>query len=267
MIDFPPPRVASAPAPPDARLRTMVELFGQDWVDDFTDPIVFRNYSLSSKTARQFYMRDFAQMSRFLWAEVLYRRRPEFDVAMLDGFVIAVARKFAAIQARLAADCQRLHKLCESNGQPEDAAYVHPQLLLVPIIAAQATSYMRCLVTLDELHRLSGSATLNGVIDGSQRKNFELDARKAMRSLNGLIRHEYTRLRAAAERLKSGGEVSEREPELAGDDAQQGRQGPGQPIGEEPHGESGPTPDSGAVAGTMPAPEPVAALPDAALSS
>lgn len=213
MNEFPPSPSEAALASHDERLRTLVELFGQDWVDDFNDPIVFRSYSLCSKAAKQFYIREFQEMSRILYAETIYRRRPNYDQSLLDTFILEVAKKLAEVQAALAAHCQRLLRLCESNGQPTDAAFLHPHHLLVPIVAAHATSYMRCLVKLDELHQLSGSATLNGVIDANQRKLVELQARKAIRSLGGFIRNEYAKIRAEAVRVRAAPDVHDPEVE------------------------------------------------------
>lgn len=192
---------APAPGSPEERLRTLEDLFGREWVKEFDDPVLFRSYTFNSKTATGFYLRNFAAMSRFLFAEVIYRRRPGFDDAMLNQFVEEVGKKLAEVQGLLVVNAQRQRKLCESNGQQADAAYVHPHHLLVPIIVPLATSYMRCLVKLDELFQLTGSATLCGVINSGDRKTIELTARRAMRLLHGLIRHEYTKLRTEAERL------------------------------------------------------------------
>jgi hypothetical protein len=194
---------ASAPVSPEERLRIMEDLFGKEWVNDFDDPILFRSYTFTSKTATRFYLRNFAAMSHFLFAEILYRRRPDFDEKMLNNFVVTIAKKLADVQGQLVAHSQKVRKLCESNGQLADATYVHAHQLLVPIIAAHATSYMRCLVRLDELFQLTGSATLCGVIDGGQRKTIELTARRAMRHLHGVIRIEYTKLRKESERLQA----------------------------------------------------------------
>ncbi len=125
----------STPAAPEDRVRAFVEIFGQKWVNEFNDPVVFRSCSLSSKAALQFYRRDFAEMSRLLFADTMYRRRAGFDQAVLDAFIEAATKKLAEVQALIAVQCQRLVKVCESNGQPTDAAYVHQQQMLVPIIS------------------------------------------------------------------------------------------------------------------------------------
>jgi len=194
---------ASAPAAPEERVRALIEIFGQKWVSEFNDPVVFRSCSLSSKAAMQFFTREFAEMSRILFADTMYRRRAGFDQALLDTFIAVVTKKLADVQALIAVQCERLIKLCESNGQPIDAAYVHQQQMLVPIISPHAASYLRCLVKLEELHRISGSAMLNGVIDGEQRRVAENHGHKAIRSLSGVLRNEYTKVRREAERVRA----------------------------------------------------------------
>ena len=193
----------STPAAPEDRVRAFVEIFGQKWVGEFNDPVVFRNCSLSSKAALQFYRRDFAEMSRLLFADTMYRRRAGFDQAVLDAFIEAATNKLAEVQALIAVQCQRLVKLCESNGQPTDAAYVHQQQMLVPIISPHAASYLRCLLKLEELHRISASAMLNGVIDGEQFRVAEHHGHKAIRSLSGVLRNEYVKVRREAERVRA----------------------------------------------------------------
>lgn len=192
----------STPAAPDDRVRAFVEIFGQKWVSEFNDPVVFRNCSLSSKAALQFYSRDFAEMSRILFADTMYRRRAGFDQAVLDAFIDAATKKLAEVQALIAVQCERLVKLCESNGQPTDAAYMHRQQMLVPIISPHAASYLRCLLKLEELHRISASAMLNGVIDGEQFRVAEHHGHRAIRSLSGVLRNEYVKVRREAERVR-----------------------------------------------------------------
>jgi hypothetical protein len=213
MSDLVPP-APPAPAASTDRLRALAEVFGDAWAADFQDPVVFRTYSFYSPAAKQFYKRDFPLISRTLFAESVYRRRPAYNQAILDSFIIAVAKKLSDVQTSIGVQCERLVKICESNGQMTDAAFLHPQQLLVPIIAAHAISYLRCLQKLDELYQLSGSATLNGVIDGNQRKTVELLCRKGVRSFSAMLRNEIIKLRKESLRMRASAGAPDAELEL-----------------------------------------------------
>jgi hypothetical protein len=113
-----------------------------------------------------------------------------------------VSKRLADIQQLISTQSVRLRKLCDSNGQLTDAAFVHPQPVMVPIIAAHANSYVRCLLKLDELYQLSASATLNGVIDGNQRKAVEQICRKAIRAFSTMLRYEIITLRKESARMR-----------------------------------------------------------------
>jgi hypothetical protein len=211
MSELPPPISPAIAFSPEDRIRTLAEVFGEDWANDFQDPVVFRSYCFYSPAAKQFYKREFPLVSRTLFAESVYRRRPLYDQALLDSFIVAAAKKLSDVQAMIGVQCLRLVKLCESNGQLTDASFLHPQQLLVPIIAAHATSYLRCLQRLDELYHLSGSATLNGVIDGNQRKTVELLCRKAVRSFSAMLRNEIVKLRKESLRMRTVAGLSDLE--------------------------------------------------------
>jgi hypothetical protein len=197
------------------QLRALAQVFGQEYADDFQDPVVFRQYEFFSPAVKQFYKREFPLISRTLFVESVYRRRPTYNQEVLDAFSAMAAKKLADILHMITTQCDRLEKLCKSNGQPTDAAYLHPQPTLVPVIAAHANSYIRCLAKLDELYQLTGSATLNGVIDGNQRKAFELLCRKAVRAFSAMLRNEIIKLRKESYRMKAATGVVDTEVDKA----------------------------------------------------
>lgn len=238
---------ASSPAASDERVRALVEIFGEKWVSGFNDPVVFRSCSLSSKAAMQFYTREFAEMSRLLFADTMYRRRAGFDQAVVDTFMAAATKKLAEVQALIAVQCERLIKLCASNGQPTDAAYVHQQQMLVPIISPHAASYLRCLLKLEELHRISVSAMLNGVIDGEQCRVAEHHGHNAIRSLSGVLRNEYGKVRREAERVRAEAAVTGRGMDRVEERELQVANGL-ERVFQEVQGESGPLADPGVSA-------------------
>lgn len=211
---------STAPPPPspvdtEEQLNALAEVFGQYFAEDFQDPVVFRRYCFQSPAAKQFYKRNFPLVSRTLFLESVYRRRPLYNQEILDEFVTKVSKRLADIQALIATQSLRLKKLCDSNGQLTDAAFVHPHEVLVPIIAAHANTYVRCLLKLDELYQLSGSATLNGVIDGNQRKAVEQICRKAIRAFSTMLRYEIITLRKESARFRSASATPDVEVEHA----------------------------------------------------
>ncbi len=197
------------------QLKALAQVFGQEYADDFQDPVVFRHYEFASPAVKQFYKREFPLVSRTLFVESVYRRRPTYNEEVLNAFSAMVAKKLADILHMISTQCDRLHKMCNSNGQLTDAAYLHPQPTLVPFIASHANSYIKCLLKLDELYQLTGSATLNGVIDGNQRKAFELLCRKAVRAFSAMLRNEIIKLRKESSRMKEATGVVDTELDRA----------------------------------------------------
>ncbi len=191
-----------SPVAAEEQLNALAEVFGQYYAQDFQDPVVFRRFCFHSPAAKQFYKRNFPLVSRTLFLESVYRRRPLYNQDILDDFVTKVSKRLADTQALISTQSARLKQLCDSNGQLTDAAFVHPYEVLVPIIAAHANTYVRCLLKLDELYQLSGSATLNGVIDGSQRKSVEQVCRKAIRAFSTMLRYEIITLRKESARMR-----------------------------------------------------------------
>ncbi len=184
------------------QLRALAEVFGEEYANEFNDPVLFRHYTFESPAVKQFYKREFPLISRTLFVESVYRRRPTYNQEVLDSFASIAAKKLGDILQMLTTQCDRVEKLCRSNGQTTDAVYLHAQLTLVPIIASHANTYIKCLQKLDQLYQLSGSATLNGVIDGNQRKQVELLCRKAVRAFSAMLRNEIIKLRKESTRMK-----------------------------------------------------------------
>jgi hypothetical protein len=177
---------STAPPPPspvdaEEQLNALAEVFGEYFAADFQDPVVFRRYCFQSPAAKQFYKRNFPLVSRTLFLESVYRRRPLYNQDILDEFVAKVSKRLADIQMLISTQSARLKKLCDSNGQLTDAAFVHPHEVLVPIIAAHANTYVRCLVKLDELEQI---------------------CRKAIRAFRTMLRYEIITLRKESARMR-----------------------------------------------------------------
>lgn len=198
------PNAAPTVAPsftPDEQFAALVAVFGEKYAKDFIDPVVFLPYSFSSPTVKQFYKREFPLISRTLMVESVYRRRPAYNQAVLDDFALMVARKLADIMTLLSTHCDRLRIICKTNSVDVNATYLHPDNRVVPIIASHSKTYLSVLYKLDELYHLTGSANLNGVIDGSSRSKMELLCRKAVRAFSAMLRNEIVKLRKESQRM------------------------------------------------------------------
>ncbi|MDO8279815.1 MAG: hypothetical protein Q7T63_17025 [Burkholderiaceae bacterium] len=197
------------------QLKALAQVFGDEYANDFNDPVIFRVHTFESPAVKQFYKREFPLISRTLFVESVYRRRPMYNQDLLDSFAATAAKKLGDILQMLTTQCQRLEKICKTNGQTPDAVYLHAQLTTVPIIASHANTYIKCLLKLDQLYQLSGSATLNGVIDGNQRKQVELLCRKAVRAFSALLRNEILKLRKESYRMRQAASVADEEVDKA----------------------------------------------------
>lgn len=191
----------------------MSETFGKEYAERFSDPVVFLRRRLNSPAAIQFYKREFPLVSRTLHLESVYRRRREFSQDVLDAFAALSAKKLEDILRMLQLNAERLQKLCKTNASGETAVYLHPEYKVVPIIAAGSRSYMTGLDRLDEVYTLTGQATLNGLIDGNQRKSAELLCRKAVRAYSAMVRTESIKLRKEVQRLSAANSAAP-DPEM-----------------------------------------------------
>jgi hypothetical protein len=184
-----------------ARRDAFIQVFGKAYLDGFGDPILFREARFFSPAVQQEYKRNWALISRTLFGEYTYRRRPSYDQRVLDAFSHIVTTKLAAITELLNSRINTITKLCSDNGAQMDAAYMSCQTKQVPIIHAQAGQYLRALLLLDRFLQVSGSAALNGVIDGEQRRQAEMLCRKALYAFGAMIRNESIKVRKEAQRV------------------------------------------------------------------
>lgn len=185
----------------DPKQQAFAALFGTKYLDGFQDPVIFRNAKFYSPAVQQSYKRDFALISRTLYGEYIYRRRPAYNQAILDSFSNLCATKLAAIKELLNRNVARIHTACKTQGQEVDASYLSFVSRTVPIIHAHALQYLQCLQSLDLLLQATGSATLNGVITAEQRKEAELQARRAINAFSSMVRAESGKIRKEARRV------------------------------------------------------------------
>jgi len=197
----------------DDKRAALSEVFGTDYAKGFDDPVIFIRRTLMSPAVKQFYKREFPMISRTLFTESVYRRRPLFNQTVLDEFSALVDKKITDILTLLTTQCARLQKICESNGSMVDADYMNPRTVLIPIIAGHAKNYMAVLEKLDIAYQYTGAANLNGVIDSNQRKQTELLCRKAVRAFSAMLRNEIIKLRKESQRMRAA--MNAPDPEVA----------------------------------------------------
>jgi len=183
------------------RKQAFSTVFGRDYLDGFSDPIIFKQGTFYSPAVQQSYKRNFAMISRTLYSEYIYRRRPNYNQAVLDAFSTLAASKLAAINELLTRSGAQLQKLCRDNGVEADASYFHCAHKQVPIIHAFSMQYLQCLTLLDRVLQLSGSAALYGVVSSEQRREVELRCRRAINAFSTMVRMESSKLRREAQRV------------------------------------------------------------------
>lgn len=187
----------------EEKIAALAEVFGKEYADKFQDPVVFMPVTFLSPTVKQFYKRDFNLISRTLFMESVYRRIPTYNQDVLDEYSSMAARKLGDVQTLLTNQRNRLAKLCKDNGVSLSASYLHPEPKLVPVIAGHAKTYILTLQKLDEVYQLTGTALLNGVIDGGVRREFELLCRKAVRTFSAMLRYEIRKLWKESARMRA----------------------------------------------------------------
>lgn len=188
---------------PDPLIAALAEVFGNEFARDFRDPVRFVTETLRSPAPLSFYRRDFKLLSRYLFLESVYRRRPDFNQELLDNYARMTGEKLAAVQLLLTKRIEQTAVLFRNNGITPDAVYLQAQRLTIPIIAAHAYSFISLLIKLDEYYQLTGSASLYGILDGNQRSKAELEGRKAIRSFTALVRNEHIKLRKESLRMRA----------------------------------------------------------------
>lgn len=188
---------------PHARkIQALAEVFGQEFAEQFRDPVLCIDQTLWAPMPQGMFRRDFRLLSRSLYLESVYRRREGYNQETLDNFARMIGEKLAAINKLFESRTNQLTKLFKDNGHSPVDVYVKPQHIYAPVIAPGARSFIELLGRLDKYYQLTGCGTLMGLLDGSQRRTAELELRKAVRSFTGMVRTEQAKLRKESLRLQ-----------------------------------------------------------------
>ena len=84
-----------------SRLDAFEKVFGVAYMERFTDPIHFTNGVFLNYRIHKFYENNFAFMSRNLFSEYVYLRRPKYNREILAKYHDLMARKLASLETLL----------------------------------------------------------------------------------------------------------------------------------------------------------------------
>ncbi len=185
------------------RTQAFIKVFGIDYTNRFTDPIHFLNGSFQNYRIHKFYEHNFSFISRNLFAEYVYLRRPKYDRAILTRYSEVMTKKITGAGTVI----KRFHDqiatiLSQNNADDSDIGYLRPNKELVPIIHAQSRSYYDLLLLADSLFTITAAAVLQGLIDSEQKKNAENKSIIALRAIGATVRAETIVLRKEAHRVR-----------------------------------------------------------------
>lgn len=216
----------SASATADPRAEAMIEVFGPEFFQRFNEPVVFMSAELYSPVAQSMMRRDFALLSRSLLLESVYRRRMGFSTDVLDSFEVALKDKLAQVTHFYSLRNEQILRIFSTQSITPESSYIKVQQYPhIPIIATHARSFVHMLKLMDGYYQLTGCAKLMGLMDGSQARTAELQARKIVRAFLAVVRQEAIKLRRESNRLKamSTGDVGDdvRQAEMMMDTAVQ----------------------------------------------
>lgn len=186
------------------RRDAFAQVFGDGYMQKFTDPILFVDAQFSNYRIRKFYEVNFSFMSRNLFAEYVYRRRAKYNRELLTKFSELMARKLDGAKKVLDKFSGQVSHVLEMDSSDATAiGYMQPTYHMVPVIHAQARQYLELLQTADKLFTNVAAATITGLITSEEKTKIEHKSILALRALGNTIRSENIILRKEANRLRT----------------------------------------------------------------
>lgn len=186
-----------------SRLDAFKKVFGVAYMERFTDPIYFTNGVFLNYRIHKFYENNFAFMSRNLFSEYVYLRRPKYNREILSKYHALMARKLQSLEMLIKRFNDQIDHVMETNNVTlDDIGYLRPNHELVPVIHAQARQYLDLLKAADALFTKTAAAVLQGVIDSDAKRETENKTILAMRGLGNTVRSEAIILRKEAQRVR-----------------------------------------------------------------
>lgn len=197
-----------------SRNAAFEKCFGGPYMDRFTDPIHFVNVSFLNYRIHKFFENNFAFMSKNLFSEYVYRRRPKYNHEILVKYFDLMAKKLGGVQTILHKYHGQVDAVLKANGATdEDIGYVRDYPELVPIIHAQSRQYLDLLLSADQLFVKIAAAVLNGLMDSNDKTEIERKVILTFRAIGNTVRSEAITLRKEAQRVRN-----EMQKEGLGDD-------------------------------------------------
>ena len=186
-----------------ARVAAFTEVFGVEYMERFTDPIHFTNAVFLNYRIHKFYENNFAFMSRNLFSEYVYLRRPKYNRDILTKYHDLMGRKLQSLETLIKRFNDQIDRVLEANNvNQEDIGYLRPNHELVPVIHAQSYQYLDLLKAADALFTKTAAAVLQGIITSESKREIENKSILAMRALGSTVRSEAITLRKEAQRVR-----------------------------------------------------------------
>lgn len=187
----------------DLRVAAFEKVFGEKYLDRFTDPIHFLNVEFETYKMHKFYQQTFGFVSRNIFAEYVYRRRAKYNRELLVHYSNLMSKKLDAVQAQITKFTSQIDAVIANNGGDLDGiGYVKQRHEYVPVIHAQARQYLDLLLQADRLVTKVAAATLQGLIDADAKTNIEFKIILTFRAIHNMIRSETVTLRKEALRVR-----------------------------------------------------------------
>lgn len=141
---------------------------------------------------RQFYRRNFEQLSHWLSGLDRVRNFRDVDPRQVDAADAAIAACLKDAHARCAHASQQANTLLEAGGLADIAIhYAAPATVAVPIIHPHARTCLEVLLAADGAFATIERLWLLGQIDTRERRSREAVLRQALRSVAGEVRQQY----------------------------------------------------------------------------
>ncbi len=185
------------------RVEAFGKTFGEKYLDRFTDPIHFLNVEFFNYKMHKFYEGNFAFISRNVFSEYVYRRRPKYNRDLLIRYHELMAKKLDGVQKLLTKYTAQIDAVIANNGgNIDEIGYVKKRIELVPVIHAQARQYLDLLQLADALFTKVAAATLQGLIDSNSKTEIEAKTILSFRAVGNTVRSETVGLRKEAQRVR-----------------------------------------------------------------
>lgn len=187
----------------ELRVEAFNKVFGGDYSARFTDPIHFVRGEFLNYRIHQFYKHNFAFISRNMFTEYVYLRRPKYDRAILTRYHDLMAKKLDLLNSLVKRFTGQVdHVLNVNNASDEEIGFLKPNEELVPVIHAQARQYLDLLLETDRLFVKTAAAVLQGQLNSDEKLDIEKKTILAFRSLGNMVRSESVTLRKEAQRVR-----------------------------------------------------------------